>query len=225
MKKQIICAMTVCALLVSNSALAATVSKSFGGFNINVTTPNTTSSKTVQTSANTAAMKAQIDAVTSKVNSLSTNYQNSINSLANNLLPTAQIDKLKEEKEKLQKASKSTVDVNIEIAEDGTIALNKFLKTSSAKETFKNLSVAQKTAIKKDLNNLASVSSSYSQIIEQSKTLAKQIKADPVAAMNLKADIINLTKVQINAAKQVKNITKLSANIVTSASKAGVSIK
>ena len=225
MKKQIICAMTVCALLVSNSALAATVSKSFGGFNFNVTTPNTTSSKTVQTSANTAAMKAQIDAITSKVNSLSTNYQNSINSLANNLLPTAQIDKLKEEKEKLQKASKSTVDVNIEIAEDGTIALNKFLKTSSAKETFKNLSVAQKTAIKKDLNNLASVNSSYSQIIEQSKILAKQIKADPVAAMNLKADIINLTKVQINAAKQVKNITKLSANIVTSASKAGVSIK
>ena len=102
MKKQIICVMTVCALLVSNSALAATVSKSFGGFNFNVTTPNTTSSKTVQTSANTAAMKAQIDAITSKVNSLSTNYQNSINSLANNLLPTAQIDKLKEENKKLK---------------------------------------------------------------------------------------------------------------------------
>ena len=41
MKKQIITTLCVSALLVSSAAIAATTSKSFGGFTINVNTPTT----------------------------------------------------------------------------------------------------------------------------------------------------------------------------------------
>ncbi len=225
MKKQIITMLCVSAFLISNSASAAEISKSFKGFNFNIKTPTTESKTASKTAVNKAAMKAQISSIKSKINSTSSSYQSSVDNLANNLLPTEQLKKLNEEKAKIKDSTKQNVDVNIEIAEDGTIKLNKFLKSSASKDSFKNLTLAQKTAIKRDINNLRNINSSYIQIAEQSKTLLKQIKSDPIAALELKADLTDLVKTQVNATKQAKSTTKLLNNLATAAAKAGVTLQ
>lgn len=226
MNKKIISTLCVSALLAAGSVQASTFTKSFKGLDINIKTPTVTqpAKTTTKTSVNKAAMKANIAAINSKVNSVSATYQSSVNNLANNLLPKEQLKKYNEEKAKLKNASKANATLNIEIAEDGTVSLNKYVKSSASKDTFKNLTVAQKSAIKKDLKNLQSVSSSFSQIADQSKTLAKQIKADPVAALELKNDLTAMVKNEVKVTKQVKNIAKLTKNVTTSAAKAGVSL-
>ncbi len=227
MKKQIISTLCISALLATSTAYAASFTKSLKGLDIKVNTPTltqTTTQQNAKTSASKAAMKAQIAAINSKVNSASSTYESAVNNLANNLLPKEQLKKYNEEKAKVKNASKSKAQVNIEIAEDGTVSLNKYLKSSSSTDTFKNLTAAQKTAIKKDLKNLQNVGNSYSQIAEQSKTLAKQIKSDPVVALELKSDLTAMVKNQLNVTKQVKNIAKLTKSVSTAAAKAGVSL-
>lgn len=225
MKKKIVTAMCLSSLLVLNSAYAATINKSLKGFDFNITTPSvSTTQKTTANSANKAAMKAQISAINSKVNSVSSTYQAAVNNLANNLLPTEQLKKYNEEKAKIKNSAASKATINIEIAEDGTVKLNKYLKSSSSKDTFKNMTSAQKAAIKNDLKKLSSVNNSYSQIAEQSKTLIKQIKSDPVTALELKTDLKDMIKNQVKVAKQVKSITKLTNTLTTSAAKSGVSL-
>ena len=229
MKKQLISALCISAVLLSGSANAASFTKNLKGVNINVKTPTLSTTQNAKVQAkkatlNKAAMKAQIDAINSKVNSISSTYQSSVNNLANNLLPAEQLKKLNEEKAKLKSSSKDKINVNIEIAEDGSVKLNKYLKSSVSTDTFKNLTTAQKSAIKKDLNNLKNVSSSYTQVAEQSKKLAAQIKADPITALELKSDLTAMVKNQAKAAKQAKNISKLTSNLVSSASKAGLSL-
>lgn len=226
MKKKIISTLCISAFLVTGSVHAATFTKSLKGLDINVKAPTVSvpAKTTTKTSVNKAAMKANISSINSKVNSVSSNYQSAVNNLANNLLPKEQLKKYNEEKEKIKSQATSNASVNIEIAENGTVSLNKYVKSSSAKDTFKNLTTAQKTAIKKDLKNLQNVSASYSQIAEQSKTLAKQIKADPGAALELKTDLTDMVKNEVKVTKQVKNIAKLSKSITTSAAKAGVSL-
>ncbi len=229
MKKQIISVLCISTILLSTSANAATFTKNVKGFNFDITTPSLSNSKKVseqaaKRSVNKAAMKSQIDAINSKVNSISSTYQSSVNNLANNLLPAEQLKKLNEEKAKIKSNAKSGVNVNIEIAEDGTVKLNKYLKSSDSTNTLKKLTTAQKAAIKKDLNNLKNVNSSYAQVVEQSKKLASQIKADPVAALELKSDLTAMVKNQTKAAKQAKNISKLTSNLVSKAAKAGLSL-
>lgn len=230
MKKQFISAVCISTLLLSGSVSAETYTKNVKGFDFNITTPSLSNSKSVKAreariSVNKAAMKAQIDSINSKINSISGTYQSSVNNLANNLLPTEQLKKLNEEKAKIKSNTKSGANINIEIAEDGSVRLNKYLKSSGSTDTFKNLTLAQKTAVKKDLNSLRNVSSSYSQVVEQSKTLISQIKADPAAALELKSDLTGLVKNQTAAAKQVKSISKLTSNLVSSAAKAGLTLK
>ncbi|MBR1680779.1 hypothetical protein IJ707_03200 [bacterium] len=224
MKKQIITSLCISALLISNTVFAAEISKTIKGFGFNITTPSTsTAQQAAKSTVNKAAMKAQIAAINSKVNSVSSTYQSTLNNLANNLLPAEQLKKYNEEKAKIQSSTGTKANINIEIAEDGSVVLNKYLKSSNSKETFKSLTTAQKAAVKKDLNSLKNISSSYSQIAEQSKTLAKQVKSDPVTALELKSDLKDMVKTQVKVAKQIKSITKLSTNITTSAAKAGVS--
>ena len=226
MKKQII---TLCALslLVSNAAVAATISKDLKGFNFNITTPanNSNSASSVKSTLSKAAMKAQIDSINSKVNNLSSTYQSSVNSLANNLLPSEQLKSLNEQKQKLQNSSKTANEISVEISNATVSALNKHLKSSASLQTFANLTTAQKTAVKKDLANLKNTSSSLTQITAQSKILVSQIKADPSSALELKSDLSGLVKTQVSVAKQVKSITKLTENLTTSASKAGISLE
>lgn len=228
MKKQIITTLCISALLISSAVSAAEVSKTFKGINFNVKTPDVKVSNTAATkkaAANKAAMKAQISAINSKVNSTSATYNSAVNNLTKNLLPAEQLKKYNAEKAKLKTAAKnSNAVVNIEIAEDGTIYLNKYLKTSASGNTLQKLTAAQKSAIKNDLKKLNTVKGSYLQIAEQSKTLAKQIKADPVTAMELKADLTSMVKNEVKVTKQVKNISKLTTSVAASAAKAGISL-
>ena len=102
--------------------------------------------------------------------------------------------------------------------------MNRFLKSYEAKDSFQNLTIAQKYAIKKNLLNLKYVSGSYTQIIEQAKILTKQIKADKAAALELKADIVDLMKMQLVITKQEKSVNKLIDNLIKSSSDAGLSL-
>ena len=103
MNKKVLSAVCISAMLLSSSAGAATLTKNFKGINLNVTTPTLSNTKAAaKTSANKAAMKAQIDSINSKVNSISTTYQSTVNILANNLLPSEQLKKLNEEKAKIK---------------------------------------------------------------------------------------------------------------------------
>lgn len=224
MNKKLILILCVTALLATGSVYAETFTKSFKGLDVNVKTPSTKPLTTSKTYVNKAAMKAQISAINSKVNYVSSTYQASVNSLANNLLPKEQLKKYNEEKSIILNTSKSKAIVNIEIAENGTVLLNNYLKKSSSKDTFKNLTTAQKAAVKNDLNNLKNVSNSYAQIADQQKTLIKQIKADPFASLELKTDLTEMTKNEVKVTKQVKNIIQLTKNMTTLAEKAGVSL-
>lgn len=225
MNKQLIPILSIFLLSASCKVSAAEITKTFNSFGINVSTQSAVNTqRAAKTIVNKTATKAQISSIKSKINSASSAYQSSVESLANNLLPTEQLKKYNEEKSKIKNAALTQQEVNNEIAKDGTVRLNKILKSSASQDTFKNLNTAQKAVVKKDFNSLKNVSYSYSQIIEQSKILTKQIKADTTAALELKSDITDLTKTQLSVTKQAKCVTKLIDNLIISASKAGVSL-
>lgn len=226
MKRNLVLMLFISVLLNTSYVNAETSAKSINIFDINVNTPS--SSDTVKSAAKTvmnkAVMKAQIASINSKINSATITYQSSVNNLVNNILPKEQLQKYNEEASDLRNKIKSKTQIGIEIAEDGTIFLNRYLKTYASKNTFKNLTLAQKTAIKMDLKLLENVSYSYSQITEQSKILVKQIKSDPASALELKSDLTDMISKQIKLTKQVKKIKNLTKNITESASKAGTSL-
>ena len=181
MKKQIITALCVSALLISSTAFAATASKSYGGFTIKVNTPNTQTKTPQQTqrantlSANQLAMKKQINAIVNTATTASKNYESAVNGLSTAILPTNEQKDLANQKAKIQKVAKDAMTVNIEIAENGAITLTNYLNTPEAKKNLKNMTPAQKSAIRTNLNKLSSVDTTYTKLISQSKTLTEQV--------------------------------------------------
>lgn len=226
MKKTLFATALVLGILASSSAFAVTAS--LGNLKVNVNTPKLTTTKTTKTTTkstiDTTKMKAQINALNTKINSVSSTYQKSVNDMVTNLLPADELAKYKEKVAKLKSSAKSGAELNIDIAEDGTIALNNSLK-SNADEIIKNLTSAKKAAVNKDLSALSSVKSSYLDIANKSKDLAAAIKKEPAAALALHSELFALTKNAAESAKQANNITKLTANVTSALAKAGIKAK
>lgn len=220
MKKQLLTMLCVVTIMTSGVAFADTHSASAGDVTVTV---NSQSAATVK--ANAAAMKVQINAIQSKLNSISTIQRNAIENLAANLLPTEQVKALKTSANNLKTIPAQKSAINITISEDGTISLNNFAKTPNMKNKLQNLTTSQKTAIKRDLQNLSTARASYAQVLVQSKQLLVAAQNDPVAALTLKADIANLIKTQKTIMKQNRDISKLTSNINKAATKAGVTLK
>ncbi|MGN1125684.1 MAG: hypothetical protein ACI4SM_05800 [Candidatus Gastranaerophilaceae bacterium] len=218
MKKQVISTMCLSAFLISGVAYAGTVSKSFGGFNINLNTPDvetktttttTNSNRAKEISANQTAMKKQINKILASSNASTATYEKSVNSLVNTLMPAKNASVINAEKAKLKKNAKDAMTVNIDIAENGAIQLTNYLNTSATKNSYKNLSSSKKATVKSNLNSLYSVKSNYVSIIGESKTLAKQVQNDPTAAILMASEFNKLKQVQKELPKQVKTITTL----------------
>ena len=168
-------------------------------------------------------VKNKITALQNKLNSVSANYQTTGNDMVTTLLPKDEVAKLKEEATKLKNSKKDAVEVNIDIAEDGTVALTKSLKSDPS--ILKNLTAAKKAALQRDLNALASEKSSYNQIASQAKDLIASIKAEPATAAKLTPELLSLAKTSKESLKQVKNITNLTSTLTTSLANAGVKLK
>ena len=147
-----------------------------------------------------------------------------LDSLANNLLPAEQLKKYNEQKESAKNGANSKKIFGIEITQDETSCLNKFLKSYSSKDTFNRLTIAQKLAVKTDLLALKSVSGSYKMIVEQAKTLTQHIKANSAVALELKSDITDLVKMQYSVTTKSKAVDKLIENLINSASNAGFNL-
>ncbi len=230
MKKEIISTLCLSAVLVSGTAFANTLNKSFGGINLKVNTPDISTAKNTKAAkANTslsksqAAMKSQINTMINKMNNTSKNYESAVNSIVNNMLPSDEVKKYKEERAKL--AKNGAFDVQIDVAEDGVVQIKKYLKTKNATEELKNLSATKKANIKNSLNKLSGVNSTYTQLASDSKTLLKQVKADPVAAALMANDFKNLAKANKAMLKQSKNIVSITKTIASTSSEAGVNLK
>lgn len=222
MKKQIITTLCVSALLISSTAFAATASKSYGGFTININTPNTQTNPPQQTqrantlSANQLAMKKQINAIVNTATTASKNYESAVNGLSTAILPTNKQKDLANQKAKIQKVAKDAMTVNIEIAENGAITLTNYLNTPEAKKNLKNMTPAQKNAIRTNLNKLSSVDTTYTKLISQSKTLTEQVANDPTAAILMAHEFKKLKTVRTETVKQTKTIAKLTSAIAKS---------
>ena len=224
MKKQIITTLCVSALLVSSAAIAATTSKSFGGFTINVNTPTTQTKTTTPQqsqraktlSANQTAMKNQINSIVNTATSASKTYESAVNGLSTALLPANKQKELAAQKAKIKQVSKDALTVNIDVAENGAITLTNYLNTSEAKKNLKNMSSSQKSAVRTNLNKLATVDSTYTKLISQSKTLAEQVANDPTAAILMSSEFKKLKTVRIETVKQTKNIAKLTSAVAKS---------
>lgn len=224
MKKQIITTLCVSALLVSGAAIAATTSKSFGGFTINVNTPTTQTKTTTPQqsqraktlSANQTAMKNQINSIVNTATSASKTYESAVNGLSTALLPANKQKELAAQKAKIKQVSKDALTVNIDVAENGAITLTNYLNTSEAKKNLKNMSSSQKSAVRTNLNKLATVDSTYTKLISQSKTLAEQVANDPTAAILMSSEFKKLKTVRTETVKQTKNIAKLTSAVAKS---------
>lgn len=224
MKKQIITTLCVSALLVSSAAIAATTSKSFGGFTINVNTPTTQTKTTTPQqsqraktlSANQTAMKIQINSIVNTATSASKTYESAVNGLSTALLPANKQKELAAQKAKIKQVSKDALTVNIDVAENGAITLTNYLNTSEAKKNLKNMSSSQKSAVRTNLNKLATVDSTYTKLISQSKTLAEQVANDPTAAILMSSEFKKLKTVRTETVKQTKNIAKLTSAVAKS---------
>lgn len=224
MKKQIITTLCVSALLVSSAAIAATTSKSFGGFTINVNTPTTQTKTTTPQqsqraktlSANQTAMKNQINSIVNTATSASKTYESAVNGLSTALLPANKQKELAAQKAKFKQVSKDALTVNIDVAENGAITLTNYLNTSEAKKNLKNMSSSQKSAVRTNLNKLATVDSTYTKLISQSKTLAEQVANDPTAAILMSSEFKKLKTVRTETVKQTKNIAKLTSAVAKS---------
>mgnify|MGYP000298493489 FL=1 len=224
MKKQIITTLCVSALLVSSAAIAATTSKSFGGFTINVNTPTTQTKTTTPQqsqraktlSANQTAMKNQINSIVNTATSASKTYESAVNGLSTALLPANKQKELAAQKAKIKQVSKDALTVNIDVAENGAITLTNYLNTSEAKKNLKNMSSSQKSAVRTNLNKLATVDSTYTKLISQSKTLAEQVANDPTAAILMSSEFKKLKTVRTETVKQTKNIAKLTSAVAKS---------
>lgn len=224
MKKQIITTLCVSALLISSAAIAATTSKSFGGFTINVNTPTTQTKTTTPQqsqraktlSANQTAMKNQINSIVNTATSASKTYESAVNGLSTALLPANKQKELAAQKAKIKQVSKDALTVNIDVAENGAITLTNYLNTSEAKKNLKNMSSSQKSAVRTNLNKLATVDSTYTKLISQSKTLAEQVANDPTAAILMSSEFKKLKTVRTETVKQTKNIAKLTSAVAKS---------
>ena len=222
MKKQIITTLCVSALLISSTAFAATASKSYGGFTINVNTPTTQTKTPQQTqrantlSANQLAMKKQINAIVNTATTASKNYESAVNGLSATMLPASKQKDLASQKAKIQKATKDAMTVNIEVAENGAITLTNYLNTPEAKKNLKNMTPAQKSAVRTNLNKLSSVDATYTKLISQSKTLTEQVANDPTAAILMAPEFKKLKTVRTETVKQTKTIAKLTSAIAKS---------
>lgn len=224
MKKQIITTLCVSALLVSSAAIAATTSKSFGGFTINVNTPTTQTKTTTPQqsqraktlSVNQTAMKNQINSIVNTATSASKTYESAVNGLSTALLPANKQKELAAQKAKIKQVSKDALTVNIDVAENGAITLTNYLNTSEAKKNLKNMSSSQKSAVRTNLNKLATVDSTYTKLISQSKTLAEQVANDPTAAILMSSEFKKLKTVRTETVKQTKNIAKLTSAVAKS---------
>lgn len=224
MKKRIITTLCVSALLVSSAAIAATTSKSFGGFTINVNTPTTQTKTTTPQqsqraktlSANQTAMKNQINSIVNTATSASKTYESAVNGLSTALLPANKQKELAAQKAKIKQVSKDALTVNIDVAENGAITLTNYLNTSEAKKNLKNMSSSQKSAVRTNLNKLATVDSTYTKLISQSKTLAEQVANDPTAAILMSSEFKKLKTVRTETVKQTKNIAKLTSAVAKS---------
>ena len=224
MKKEIITTLCVSALLVSSAAIAATTSKSFGGFTINVNTPTTQTKTTTPQqsqraktlSANQTAMKNQINSIVNTATSASKTYESAVNGLSTALLPANKQKELAAQKAKIKQVSKDALTVNIDVAENGAITLTNYLNTSEAKKNLKNMSSSQKSAVRTNLNKLATVDSTYTKLISQSKTLAEQVANDPTAAILMSSEFKKLKTVRTETVKQTKNIAKLTSAVAKS---------
>ncbi len=224
MKKQIITTLCVSALLVSSAAIAATTSKSFGGFTINVNTPTTQTKTTTPQqsqraktlSANQTAMKNQINSIVNTATSASKTYESAVNGLSTALLPANKQKELAAQKAKIKQVSKDALTVNIDVAENGAITLTNYLNTSEAKKNLKNMSSSQKSAVRTNLNKLATVDSTYTKLISQSKTLVEQVANDPTAAILMSSEFKKLKTVRTETVKQTKNIAKLTSAVAKS---------
>ena len=224
MKKQIITTLCVSALLVSSAAIAATTSKSFGGFTINVNTPTTQTKTTTPQqsqraktlSANQTAMKNQINSIVNTATSASKTYESAVNGLSTALLPANKQKELAAQKAKIKQVSKDALTVNIDVAENGALTLTNYLNTSEAKKNLKNMSSSQKSAVRTNLNKLATVDSTYTKLISQSKTLAEQVANDPTAAILMSSEFKKLKTVRTETVKQTKNIAKLTSAVAKS---------
>jgi len=222
MKKQIITTLCVSALLISSTAFAATASKSYGGFTINVNTPTTQTKTPQQTqrtttlSANQLAMKKQINAIVNTATTASKNYESAVNGLSATMLPASKQKDLASQKTKIQKATKDAMTVNIEVAENGAITLTNYLNTAEAKKNLKNMTPAQKSAVRTNLNKLSSVDATYTKLISQSKTLTEQVANDPTAAILMAPEFKKLKTVRTETVKQTKTIAKLTTAIAKS---------
>ena len=221
MKKQIITTLCVSALLVSSAAIAATTSKSFGGFTINVNTPTTQTKTTTPQqsqraktlSANQTAMKNQINSIVNTATSASKTYESAVNGLSTALLPANKQKELAAQKAKIKQVSKDALTVNIDVAENGAITLTNYLNTSEAKKNLKNMSSSQKSAVRTNLNKLATT---YTKLISQSKTLVEQVANDPTAAILMSSEFKKLKTVRTETVKQTKNIAKLTSAVAKS---------
>ena len=222
MRKQFLTALCVSIFLATTSSYAATTS--LGNVKLNINTPKlkTTSSttKTAQ-SANVTAMKNKISALENNLASVSSNYQKTVNEMVKTLLPKDEIAKLQEKANKLKQSSKDNVEINIDIAEDGSVALTNALK-SNGESMLKNLSAEKKSLLKKNMTALASEKASYTKIASQAKDLISSVKAEPVTAAKLAPELISLTKTSKESLSQVKNITKLTATLSTAMTNAGI---
>lgn len=222
MKKQIITTLCVSALLISSTTFAATASKSYGGFTINVNTPTTQTKTPQQTqrtttlSANQLAMKKQINAIVNTATTASKNYESAVNGLSATMLPASKQKDLASQKAKIQKATKDAMTVNIEVAENGAITLTNYLNTPEAKKNLKNMTPAQKSAVRTNLNKLSSVDATYTKLISQSKTLTEQVANDPTAAILMAPEFKKLKTVRTETVKQTKTIAKLTSAIAKS---------
>ena len=224
MKKQIITTLCVSALLVSSAAIAATTSKSFGGFTINVNTPTTQTKTTTPQqsqraktlSANQTAMKNQINSIVNTATSASKTYESAVKGLSTALVPSNKQKELAAQKAKIKQVSKDALTVNIDVAENGAITLTNYLNTSEAKKNLKNMSSSQKSAVRTNLNKLATVDSTYTKLISQSKTLAEQVANDPTAAILMSSEFKKLKTVRTETVKQTKNIAKLTSAVAKS---------
>ena len=206
MKKQLLSAVCLSILLLSSSAFAASP---LSNVKVNVNMPKSSSSSTSSKSTlNTTKLKNQIAALDNNLKNISTTHQNAINNITNILLPKDQINELKADAAKLKQSAKDPVEINIDIAEDGTAALNTALK-KDGEDMVKKLNANQKAALKKNIATLKSVKSSYTGIATQATDLASTIKAQPVEALAMAPELISLGKTAKEAAKQTKDITKL----------------
>lgn len=221
-KLQIIALLLILMLLNLNSVFADETNKNFEGFKFKTKTSTESAQSASKKAVNKAIMKSQIVSIKSKINNTNALYKSAADALVINILPSEQLQKYQDEKQKINK--NSTANQDVALAEYSTLRLNKFFKSFEVKDSFQNLTIAQKIAVRKNLLNLKYVSGSYSQIINQAKTLTESIKADKAAALELKADITDLLKMQLTITNQVKSVNKLIDNLENSAAKAGLSL-